>query len=55
MDEDLKQAVDRLMPSLCEDVDTPVQIPSASAPGYDPAEPYNGIHAEAIALRRLGG
>ena len=38
MHDDLREAVDRLMPELRQDLDTLVRIPSVSAPGYDPAE-----------------
>lgn len=54
MNEDLKQAVDRLMPSLCEDLDTLVRIPSVSAPGYDPAEVRRSAECTADLLRKAG-
>ncbi|MCP3996864.1 MAG: dipeptidase [bacterium] len=38
MHDDLREAVDRLMPALRRDLDAFVRIPSVSAPGYDPAE-----------------
>jgi len=38
MHDDLRDAVDRLMPDLREELDTLVRIPSVSAAGYDPAE-----------------
>lgn len=37
MNNDLRDAVDRLMPALRTDLDALVRIPSVSAPGYDPA------------------
>ena len=38
MHDDLREAVDRLMPDLRTDLETLVRIPSVSAQGYDPAE-----------------
>ncbi len=38
MHDDLRIAVDHLMPALREDFESLVRIPSVSAPGYDPGE-----------------
>lgn len=38
MHDDLRQAVDRLAPTLQEDLEALVRIPSVSAPGYEPGE-----------------
>lgn len=38
MHNDLRAAVDRMMPTLRQDLESLVRIPSVSAPGYDPAE-----------------
>lgn len=54
MHDDLREAVDRLMPSLREDLDALVRIPSVSAPGYDPAQVRRSAEFTAELLRSAG-
>jgi acetylornithine deacetylase/succinyl-diaminopimelate desuccinylase-like protein len=54
MNEDLKEAVDRLMPALCDDLDALVRIPSVSAPGYDPDQVRRSAEYTAELLRKAG-
>ena len=54
MHEDLREAVDRLMPELRRDLDSFVRIPSVSAPGYDPTEVRRSAEFTADLYRRAG-
>lgn len=54
MYDDLKEAVDRLMPDLRKDLETLTRIPSVSAPGYDPAEVRRSAEFTADLYRAAG-
>lgn len=54
MHNDLRDAVDRLMPALREDLDSLVRIPSVSAPGYDPGEVRRSADFTASLLSTAG-
>jgi len=54
MHDDLKQAVDQLMPSLREHLDALVRIPSVSAAGYDEAQVRRSAEFTADLLREAG-
>lgn len=54
MHDDLREAVDRLMPDLRTDLETLVRIPSVSANGYDPAEVRRSAEHTAELYRRAG-
>jgi acetylornithine deacetylase/succinyl-diaminopimelate desuccinylase-like protein len=54
MHDDLREAVDSLMPSLRRDLESLVRIPSVSAPGYDPAEVRHSAEHTADLYRRAG-
>jgi acetylornithine deacetylase/succinyl-diaminopimelate desuccinylase-like protein len=54
MHDDLREAVDSLMPSLRRDLESLVRIPTVSAPGYDPAEVRHGAEHTADLYRRAG-
>ena len=54
MHDDLKTAVDSLLPQLRADLETMIRIPSVSAPDYDPAQVRRSAVATADLLRAAG-
>ena len=54
MHEDLREAIDRLMPDLITSLETFVRIPSVSAPGYDPGEVQRSAEYAADMFRIAG-
>jgi acetylornithine deacetylase/succinyl-diaminopimelate desuccinylase-like protein len=54
MHDDLKDAVDRLMPSLRDDLEAHVRIPSVSAPGHDPEQVRKSAEFTADLLTTAG-
>ncbi len=54
MHDDLRTAVDELMPALLGDLEALVRIPSVSAPGYDPSQVRRSADFTAELLRQAG-
>lgn len=54
MHDDLREAVDRLMPELRQNLESLVRIPSVSAPGYDAGEVRRSAEFTAELYRRAG-
>lgn len=54
MHNDLRTAVTELMPSLCEDLEALVRIPSVSAPGFDPIHVRRSAEFTVELLRGAG-
>jgi len=54
MHDDLREAVDRLMPELRQDLESLVRIPSVSAPGYDAGEVRRSAEFTADLYRKAG-